>query len=367
MNKYINKKSIIIVFIMLIFSIASIVFVYNDHFLYKEPILKIKTISEEKLDGYTEPYFIQTITGTIVNGEYKGKNITFTNNYSYSEVYSDKLSKNSEVMLELSKDGDSVLDISNIKRDKYMVTLFVIFIDLIIIIAGIKGIKTIISLFVNIIITIMSVYFYKSNYNHISLLALYLFICILYIVCSLLITNKKSKKVLSAIVSSIISLIISFTISYIVIKIYNKSIPYWTMSYIDSIFDYKNYFYVSILLCGLGAIMDVAITMSSSLNELILKDPNISEKSLIKSGMEISKDITGTMLNVMFYTMYVSIIPTLLIAFKNNVSLSTSLSYYGKIELITVLCSCISIVLTIPISLYVSVYIFKRFKVGDKK
>ena len=45
------------------------------------------------------------------------------------------------------------------------------------------------------------------------------------------------------------------------------------------------------------------------------------------------------------------------LAIKNNMSLINALNYYGEIELIIVLCSCISIVLAIPISLYISTYI----------
>lgn len=105
--------------------------------------------------------------------------------------------------------------------------------------------------------------------------------------------------------------------------------------------------------------MDVSITMASSLHELIIKDKNISTKKLLQSGKEISKDISGTMINVMLYTVFVSIIPTSLIAIKNNMPFLTAIDYYGNIELIMILCGCISIVLTIPISLYTSLYIFK--------
>ena len=366
MKTILTKKNIIVFLIMVTFTILSIVFVCNDYFLYKEPILKITNISETSYPGYTENSYVQVVTGVILNGVYKGKTYTFNNNYSYSEVYSDRLTKGTEVFLEISKDGESIIAMSGINRDKFIAVLLIFFIDLILLIAGAKGLKTIVSLIINIIITIISIMIYRNN-NHVNLLLLYMFIASLYIVLSLLITNKRSKKVLAAIVSSFISIIISFSISYIIVKIYDRSIPYWTMEYIDSIFDYHSFFYVSILLCGLGAIMDVSITMASSLNELILKDSEISSKALIKSGKEISKDITGTMINVMLFTMYVSMIPTLLIAFKNGISIATAVKYYGTIELISVLSSCISIVLTIPISLFTSVFIYKKVKVGDRK
>lgn len=359
--KKINLKLII----LLILSIASIIFTYNDYFLYKTPILKITNIDnvlqESTIKG--EDYYNQIITGKIMNGKYKGNTLTVKNTASTSNVYGDTIKNNSELFIEVSSDGTKAIRITNIKRDKYLVILLVIFIDLIIITAGKKGLKTLGSLLGNIIITGIAIFTFKNNYKTLNMLLLYFIVSIIFIIFSLYITNGKSKKTLSAIISSIASLFISFGLSFLLIKIYGKDISIWTMEYIEVVYDYENFFYVSILLCGLGAIMDIAITISSSLNELIVKNPKIDRESLIKSGKEISKDIVGTMTNVMLYTCYTPVIPTVLLAVKNNITIANALSLYGSLELIIVLCSCISIVLTIPISLYISIFILHKTEV----
>lgn len=350
------KIKLIILFIL---SITSIIFVYNDYFLYNTPILKINNIKEEKQDSINEQYYNQKITGTIQNGKYKGKILEVNNKTSKSGVYDEQIHKKTEIFVELSNDGTKVNTITGIKRDKYQVILLVIFIDLIIIVANKKGIKSLISLFINIIISIISIIIFQHSYKTINILILYIIVSILFIIISLYITNGKSKKTLSAIISSIVSLFISFTLSFLIIKLFGKDITIWTMEYIEVIYDYENFFYVSILLCGLGAIMDISITISSSLNELIVKNPNIEITSLIKSGKEISKDIVGTMNHVMLYTCYSSIIPLVFLALRNGMILSNALNFYGSLELITVLTACISIVLSIPISLYTSIFILK--------
>ena len=351
--------------IILLISLISIIFVYNDYFLYKSPILKITSLKNEIKENKTskEKYYNQIITGIIQNGKYKGNKITTNNIKSTSGVFDEQIKTNSELFVQLSKDGKKIVSINGVKRDKYIALLTILFIDLIILIASKKGIKTIISLIVNIIISAISILTFQKYYKSINLLTLYIFVSILFIISSLYITNGKSKKTLSAIISSITSLFISFTFSFLIIKIYGKDITIWSIEYIEVVRDYENYFYVSILLSGLGAIMDIAITISSSLNELIIKNPKITRKNLIKSGKEISKDIIGTMTNVMLYTCYTPIIPMVFLAIKNNMSLINALNYYGEIELITVLTSCISIVLTIPISLYISTFILKRKEV----
>ena len=115
--------------IMAVLSLACVIFTYNDYFLYKTPILKINHIENEykKTSTYGEDYYTQTITGVIKNGKYKGKKMTFTNTMSTSGVYGEQVHKNTELFLDLSNDGSRVVGIANIKRDKYLVILLVIF------------------------------------------------------------------------------------------------------------------------------------------------------------------------------------------------------------------------------------------------
>ena len=268
--------------------------------------------------------------------------------------------KNLRIVHFLYVNENQVYSIVGIKRDKYIIILIIIFIDLILFICSKKGIKTLISLFVNILISAISILIFQNNIERLNLLLLYIFVSILFIISSLYITNGKSKKTFSAIISSIVSLFVSFGFSYLIIKLYGKDVTIWTMNYIEYVRDYENYFYICILLSGLGAIMDIAITISSSLNEIIMKNEKISKKELIKSGKEISKDIVGTMSSVILYTCFTPTIPLIFLAIKNNMSLSMAINYYGEIELITILCSCISIVLSIPISLYISTFILSK-------
>lgn len=358
-----KKRNIYKYLIMFVFSVISIVFVYNDYFLYKTPILKITSIvTKEKDTNREEKFYNQYITGIIQNGKYKGKEFSLENQASTSQIWDETIKENTELFVSINEKANNSLSILNIKRDKYLVILFVIFIDLVLIIAKDKGLKSLISLFVNIIITIISIYIFEHNSQNINMLLLYIFVSIIFIISSLYITNGKSKKTLASIISSIISLFVSFSFSFLIIKLYGKNLFIWNIEYIEAVYDYENFFYVNILLCGLGAIMDIAITEASSLSELIEKNKKISHESLIKSGWEISKDVVGTMSNVMLYTIYTPIVPTLLIVLKNSMSLATALRVYGNIDFIVVLCSCISIVLAIPISLYTSIFVLSPSK-----
>lgn len=358
-----NKSFIIKIIVLAIISISSIVFVYNDYFLYKRPILKVEKITNKVDNSETsqEKYITQTIYGRVMNTKDKGKKVKVTNHTTTSGVYDEQVHKNSELFIELKK-GDVAVGISEVKRDKYIVILLVIFIDSIVLVAGNKGIKTLISLLINILISALAIFVFQKHAKTWNMLLLYFFVSILFITVSLFITNGKKKKTLAAISSSIFSLFVSFSLAFILIKLYKKPIPYWTLEYIEAVHDYENFFYVTILLSGLGAIMDISITVSSSLSELIERDPKIKLKALINSGKEISKDVIGTMTNVMLFTCFTSIIPMTFLMMKNNIIVGEALQRYGQVELIVVLTSCISIVLSIPISLFISTFILKPSK-----
>ena len=353
---------------MFVLSISIIIFVYNDYFLYKQPILKVTSVETtvEYNDSLGENEYFQNIKGIIKNGKNKGKEYELTNAYSKSLVYDDKIENHTELFIEYSEDGTEINGITGIKRDKYVAILLIIFIDLILIIAGKKGVTTLVSLLVNVGLTASAILLFMKNIETTSLLLLFFIVSIIFIVSSLFITNGKSKKTLAAIASSIVSLLISFGLSALFIKLNEERIFIWTMDYIEAVFDYNSYLYVCVLLSGLGAIMDISITISSALSELIRKNKKIDRSSLIKSGKEIYKDIIGTMINVMLFTCYTSIIPTVVLATRNNMNLFNALDFYGNLELMIVLCNCIGIVLTIPISLVISILILKEKEVMKK-
>ena len=358
-----NKSFKIKLIILLIFSIISIVFVYNNQFLYKTPILKVTEVKNEEKDSsmFKETYYNQVIKGIIENGKYKGKELKIDNLVSKTGVYGDVVKEGDELLISISSNNE-INEIVGVKRDKYLVILLILFVDSIVLVAGKKGLKTLISLLVNALVSAVAIFIFQKKFTTLNLLLLYMGASVIFIIVSLFITSGKNKKTLSAIISSICSLFISFGLAFLIVKIHNQDISIWSMEYIEAVYDYENFFYVTILLCGLGAIMDISITISSSLNELIEKDPNIKRKALIKSGREISKDIVGTMTNVMLYTCYAPVIPIVFLAIKNNMKLFDALTFYGEVDLIAVFTSSISIVLAIPISLFIAINILKPSK-----
>ena len=359
-----HKKFCICYSILIIISIISIIFTYHNHSFYKDTIAKITNIKEEYVTtelsdyGYKEDVYNQNITAVIKNGKYKNKVITIENQYYSGQIYSEKYHKNDElfVSLETNKDKIRNIHIEDYKRDKYIVILLVSFILIIVLVGQLKGFLSIISLIINIIVFNTMVYL---NAKDLSLPLLSFIGTIIFSSICLILVSGKNKKTLSAIISSITGVSITMLISLLVIHITKYSgIRFENMELLTR--PYEGIFISEIILGGLGAIMDISISISSSLNELLEKDPKISSKQLIKSGFNIGKDIMGTMINVLFFTYICSVIPNLCILFRNGINLSSLIYSYITLEMTRALIGAIGITITIPISIYITVLMYKR-------
>ena len=64
-------------------------------------------------------------------------------------------------------------------------------------------------------------------------------------------------------------------------------------------YDFKGLLYAGIIIGALGACMDVSMSIASALHELKEESSDISVKKMMKAGMNIGKDMMGTMTNTL--------------------------------------------------------------------
>ena len=106
--------------------------------------------------------------------------------------------------------------------------------------------------------------------------------------------------------------------------------------------------------------MDVAITISAAMAELLEKNKKISAKKLTKSAKEIGKDIMSTMTGVLFFTYLSAGLPVFILAIRNGFSIHNYITSNFSLELTRFLVGSIGIIMTIPISSHITVSMMKR-------
>lgn len=366
--KSFHKYQIITIFILLISFISSIIFINNNYTFYSKPIVKITDAElieqTETVDAFNNQDMIskQSLTAQIMNGKYLGEVIELTNEYSIAGAYDQAYQPGNELFINLKKTNDSLTGyITDVKRDKYMIYIAWIFIFILVLIGKKQGLFAVLSLAFNALILSFALDIYINN-HHVNLLFVCSICVLIFTVSSLLLVNGRNHKTYAAIVASLIGTFISVLIAYLVLTLtQEEGLRYEAMDFLTR--PYKMVFMAGVFIGSLGAVMDVAITMSSSIFELYEKNNHISLKALKKSAMDIGKDIMGTMTNILFFAYLSGAIPIMLLYLKNGSPLFFTISMNLSLEIARALVGGIGIVLTIPIGLYVSLFFLNRKKV----
>lgn len=366
-----NKFKMILVYSLIgIGFVGSMIFVNVNHSLYERPIAKIvdMQIDEVKkvtdMHGNEDQLSRQHLVGEIKNGEKKGEILQLTNQYSASNAYDQKYDIGNEVfvLIDSPREGEELQGvIEDVKRDRHMMFVVWAFIFVLLLVGRKQGFYSIISLVLNALILSYALDIYISHAK-VNLL----FICgicvVLFTVTSLLLVNGFNEKSYAAIMATLLGTLSALLIAYLVIQQTDgNGLHYEEMQYLTR--PYEVVFMAGLFIGSLGAVMDVAITMSSSVFELYEKDPHISLQALKDSALDIGKDIMGTMTNILFFAYISGSIPVLLLYLKNTTSLPYAFSINLSLELARALAGGIGIVLTIPIGLYTSIFFLNRKKV----
>jgi uncharacterized membrane protein len=357
----IRKKTIHALIFMMILAIG-VACVFHDYNWYDTTIVKIddETHSLIKETANGEKKYEQTLTGHIMNGPQRGQEVQLQNKYSSSGVYDDKYQPGDELFVESIHDQGETLagSISGLKRDKFLSIQIALFALLLFIVTGKKGIFSIASLLLNISVFCFALEQYGKGHNIFLLSNL---LVLFFTISSLFFISGKNKKTLAAVLSTIVTLSATMLLFKLVIA-FTNGIDYSYLLYVQNHDDLTEIFLSQILLGGLGAIMDVAVTEASTINELVEKNSEISLRELIRSGREVGHDIMGTMINVMLFTYICGSIPLIILKMNNDIKFHTIIKWHMPMEIDGFLIESIGILLTIPVSLLISVILFRKLR-----
>lgn len=250
--------------------------------------------------------------------------------------------------------------------------LLIILLALMTIIGGVRGIKSFFTLILNFIILAIMLILIASRIDPFKVTFIG---AILISYVTLFFINGFNKKTVSSLLSVTIVILLVMFITYKMGT--NAQIQGFSNEQAETVAYLSLYVQVNfskIVICEiliglLGAIIDVSISISSSMNEIYKNNSSITQQRLFKSGMNIGKDILGTMTNTLLFA-YISGFMTLIIYFSElKYSLATILN--EKVfcsEVFQILCCGIGIILIIPITAFITskLMFLRNIKINSK-
>lgn len=106
-----------------------------------------------------------------------------------------------------------------------------------------------------------------------------------------------------------------------------------------------------VIISALGAVMDVAMSISSAMQELTRVNPELGRRELLKSGMNIGRDMVGTMTNTLILAIMGSGLTLIVYIYSLGLQVNQLLSSsYMSLELISALASSIGVILAVPLT-----------------
>lgn len=307
----------------------------------------------------------QKVIAKVTEGQYKDNTYEIKNNIS--RLYNYKVEEGTKVVLILYKqnNGNMIWDVYGYDRSSMIYVLAGIFIIVVIIIGGVKGIKSLVSL----MFTLVTVIFLMLPlmFRGVEPMLAAVVSATLSIIVTLSLVSGINKKTVTAIIGTISGVVISGIIAYIFGELTHSS--GMTMNDTESLIyiaegtnlKVKGIMFAGILIASLGAVMDVAMSISSSLFEIYEVNKNIKQIDLFKSSMNIGKDIIGTMTNTLILAFAGGSITTLILIFAANMPYNKFINLEVlAIEIIQGLAGSIGIVLSVPITAAVGSYLCRK-------
>ncbi|MBA7530431.1 hypothetical protein ES705_22638 [subsurface metagenome] len=298
----------------------------------------------------------------ILSGKFKGQKFTLTNSRLHGDLVYDVVAEDGmEIVLAVKeREGQPPsVGVDTYARDRVLYMLIFLFIFVLIGVGRIKGLMALISLIITgiLIAFFMLPLMFKGH----SPILLAIITASIVIFLSLMLIGGFNRKSLAAIIGTSAGVVIAGIISLISGRLAHltgitgeasEQLIYIVGSFPINI---KGIMFAGIIISSLGAVMDVGMSIASVVFEIHNKAPELNKAELFKSGMNVGKDIIGTMANTLILAFAGCSLSIMILLMAYN------MPYFRAINLNTVsteiiqgLSGSIGLILTVPITSIVS-------------
>ena len=364
-KKNINSKVItfcflIIFFIFLYFfnNIERVELVNSSGTSYVKAV--VNEIVEDNIQEDGSRIGYQKVMLKVLSGKLKGQLIEGTSFAGY--LYGADCTVGMKVIASISKyEHNASAAVYSYDRSNIIYIFVGLFLLMLWIIGGKKGFKSAIGLVFTFICIIYL--FLPMLYKGYSPFLSAVIVIILITIVSLYLIDGITKKSISAMIGTIIGVIIAGICAagfgYVAkISGYNVS-EVEELVFVANNTELKvgGILFSAILIASLGAVMDVSMSISSTLTEIYNHNKNIGRVELFKSGINVGRDMMGTMSNTLILAFTGGSINTLILNYAYALKHNQIINMYEiGIEIMQGVSGSIAIILSVPLVSIISSY-----------
>ena len=334
-------------------------------------VIKIISDIEEELPGGNKQRSQQLLL-KMVSGADKGKERVTLNlipdNPAFS-IIGEVGKKYLITKVENLSTGNEDYYVVDYYREPFIWSLCGAFFVILIIVGGFKGIRTIVSLLATIVL--VAFILLPAIVKGINPLIAAIVVSFLSTAITMLLVAGFNFKSLASTLGTVIGVSIGGLIATLVIQNANLSglasseaMILWGNQLYN--INFKGLLAAGMIVSCLGAVMDVAISISSSIQEIKIANPSYSVLQLFNSGMNVGKDIMGTMTNTLVLAYTGMALPLLLL-----ISNESNPSKYLNLELVVseitaAMGGSIGLIIAMPVTALIMSWLINRKVVSNK-
>lgn len=308
----------------------------------------------------------------ILSGEYAGE-IVGTVNYlsAFYNVYVDE-GDEVAVSINVTREGEYTVSIYNYSRDMWIWGFVALFALVLIIVGGRQGAKAILGLGITVfcVIFLLVPLLVQKGWPAIpttlGIVAYTTFV-------TFVILGGVQVKTMVAALGSFGGVLLAGFLAWGACEIVHISgmnmdeAESLLLTAVDNGMKIKGLYICGILIATQGAVMDIAMSISSSIHEVHEANPKLSARELLRSGMNVGRDAMGTMANTLVLAFAGTSLNMMIFLYSYDVSYVQLMNTdFIAIEIIRSLAGSIGIVLTVPLVAMLCAQLLARKKKRPK-
>jgi uncharacterized membrane protein len=307
----------------------------------------------------------------ILEGPMQGSTVYIPNEITDNPAYNIQAVPGKELILSVVSEGQGQnpeINIADYHRVPVLAALFAAFLAVFLFFGGKEGFKSLIGLVVGILL--IGMVLLPMSFKGINPLMTAALICVAVTITTTTLVGGFSRKALAATLGTIGGVIVSGVAAQLVIT----SAPLTGLSTEEaqilrgSVLSQPAQFYSGLLAAGmligaLGVIMDVAVSIASAVYEVSQTDRSLSRAQLYKKGMNVGRDIMGTMTNTLILAYAGSALPLLLLMSQIPSSKLLNLDLVAT-EIASALTGSLGLICTIPLTALAAAHLMSAMNRG---
>lgn len=307
----------------------------------------------------------QEIVIRMKTGPYKGEQITLQHSLSTTHNVHVKTGQSLIIRVESVEGGSPYFSVYNYDRTPGMIAIVLAFFVLTVSVGGLKGLRSVIGLLFTLFFILA--FMLPAIYNGYSPVWCSIITVVVTTGVNMIVLNGFSKKTMCAVVSTMAG--VMMTGAFFSLISFILHISGYTVSETEELLlisgstgmKIQEVLFAGALISSLGAVMDTSLSLASALLEIQLTDPARSFRQLFSSGINIGKDMIGTMTNTLILAFVGSALVTLLVLISYGVAFDQLMSSdYIAVEIAHGIAGSTGIVLSVPLTSLIAAWVYSR-------